>query len=451
MTEPTNKPRRPLWRRIFKWTFRVVVLLVLLALLAHSVWNYIATRRLSAELDRIRQAGEPTTFGELAKSVKKSPATEDGGPYYSAALELVRRDLRQRQDKVDERLCPDPNHDYHPGAQLLEEMRALTEEDRLALEMLDRGAAMPGCNFDLGLRFGISPAMTRLSPARAVVRACSRRTRLLAFQGDGNAAAESAVASLRMLRMFDNQPMLIAHLVKLACQSLAVSDIEIVLRYSRPSPEALARLEQALRQAEASFDLRRVFVTERVYALEICRSAVLARGEVVDPDENYQGPEMLPSGWWAGPTIKTMTVGLLRLDAQFIELAGKGWPAIADGLPVMGRGKTGSWPFNGFAEIASAGFERSVTMSGCLFGTLRSARVVVLIERYRRQKQQLPASLEELAKHFSQELPLDPFTGKGLIYRQEPGGYVVYSVGDDRKDDQAAELGRTDWGVRIRE
>lgn len=450
LTGPTNKPKRPLRLRILKWTIRAVVLLLVLGLLTHTMWNYIATRRLDAELARIRAAGEPTTFGELARSVKKYPAAEDAAPFYAAAMELLRRDLYDRVDRLDARLPSDPNLDLRPAAPLLAEMHSLTDQDHLTLEMLDRGSARPGCNFDLGLRYGLIAAMDKLPASRAVARASSRRTRLLAFQGDGNAAAESAVSALRMLRMFDDQPILVAHFVKMGCQSLTVSDIEIVLRYGRPSAEALTKLEQALRQAEDSFDLRRVFQAERVYALEICRSAVFSLWGM-GTEDSYMGPAQMPGGWWAEPMNKTMTIGILRVDAQFIELVGKGWPAMADGVSSVARSDTGSWPFNMFAEISAAGLDVAITTSGRVLATLRSARVAVLIERYRLQKQQLPAGLEELSKHFGQELPADPFTGKGLIYRQEPGGYVVYSVGDDRKDDQAAKLGQTDWGVRVRQ
>ena len=118
MTESTNKPAKPLWRRILKWTIRIVVVLVVLVLLAHSLWNYIATRRLNAELDRIRQAGEPTTFGELARSREKPPAAEDAGPFYAAALDLVRRDLGERENKFYDDLATLTKQNQRPSMPL---------------------------------------------------------------------------------------------------------------------------------------------------------------------------------------------------------------------------------------------------------------------------------------------------------------------------------------------
>jgi hypothetical protein len=64
-------------------------------------------------------------------------------------------------------------------------------------------------------------------------------------------------------------------------------------------------------------------------------------------------------------------------------------------------------------------------------------RLGCLVELYRLRKGALPAKLEDLVPEFARELPLDPFTGKGYIYRLKPDGqsYVVYSLGENAKDD----------------
>jgi hypothetical protein len=46
-----------------------------------------------------------------------------------------------------------------------------------------------------------------------------------------------------------------------------------------------------------------------------------------------------------------------------------------------------------------------------------------------------PASLDDLCPDYFEKLPLDPFTDKGMIYRLEGEGYVLYSVGTNEKDD----------------
>jgi hypothetical protein len=46
-----------------------------------------------------------------------------------------------------------------------------------------------------------------------------------------------------------------------------------------------------------------------------------------------------------------------------------------------------------------------------------------------------PDSLDKLKPEFLPEIPLDPFTGKSLIYRKTANSVLVYSVGENLKDD----------------
>jgi len=59
------------------------------------------------------------------------------------------------------------------------------------------------------------------------------------------------------------------------------------------------------------------------------------------------------------------------------------------------------------------------------------------VEQYRlRHANALPASLAELAPEFLDTVPADPFDGHPLRYKKLPGkGYVVYAVGEARKDE----------------
>jgi hypothetical protein len=53
-----------------------------------------------------------------------------------------------------------------------------------------------------------------------------------------------------------------------------------------------------------------------------------------------------------------------------------------------------------------------------------------------------PRDLREVEATLGLALPVDPFTGKPMLYKEEPGGFVVYSTGPDLKDDNGRELNR---------
>lgn len=61
--------------------------------------------------------------------------------------------------------------------------------------------------------------------------------------------------------------------------------------------------------------------------------------------------------------------------------------------------------------------------------------VGIALEVYRRQHGHYPETLNLLVPHSLPELPVDRITGQALRYRLVDGKPLVYSVGDDRKDD----------------
>ncbi|NOY40549.1 MAG: hypothetical protein GXP26_01755 [Planctomycetes bacterium] len=54
-------------------------------------------------------------------------------------------------------------------------------------------------------------------------------------------------------------------------------------------------------------------------------------------------------------------------------------------------------------------------------------------------KKHFPEKLDELVPDYLDEVPLDSFTGKPMIYRPQADGYLLYSVGRNGVDDQGVE------------
>ncbi len=45
-----------------------------------------------------------------------------------------------------------------------------------------------------------------------------------------------------------------------------------------------------------------------------------------------------------------------------------------------------------------------------------------------------PEKLDEVSPEFIDVVPDDPFTGKALVYRRDGAGYILYSLGPNRLD-----------------
>jgi hypothetical protein len=66
---------------------------------------------------------------------------------------------------------------------------------------------------------------------------------------------------------------------------------------------------------------------------------------------------------------------------------------------------------------------------------LRCGLVALAAERYRRAHGNWPPAAADLVPAYLPAVPLDPFDGQPLRYRRTDGGVVVYSIGEDQRDD----------------
>jgi hypothetical protein len=67
------------------------------------------------------------------------------------------------------------------------------------------------------------------------------------------------------------------------------------------------------------------------------------------------------------------------------------------------------------------------------------AAAALAVERYRLARGSLPESLDQLVPDGFGVVPQDPFDGASLRYKRLDRGFVVYSVGEDCKDDGGKE------------
>jgi hypothetical protein len=72
-----------------------------------------------------------------------------------------------------------------------------------------------------------------------------------------------------------------------------------------------------------------------------------------------------------------------------------------------------------------------------------TARIGLACRIFKSRTGEYPDDLDALVPDILSELPVDPFTGKPLVYRREGKGFIVYSLGSNLKDDG----GRNTWEI----
>ncbi len=455
MSEKTNgklKEKQPLprWRRILLG----LILTAIGLLTVFIVVSYLAGKQLSAEIVKISQAGEPLTFSDLEADIIQGSTAEDAARYYIEALLNVRPEELTNLKRANTSYRN--NITSLPASQLPDDLRKEVTESlerfQPVLEKLDKGAGIPLSRFDIGIIHGIKAFRTRALHLQTAVLLLSLRTLDLILRGEDDAAVNSVVSTLRITRLFDSHPTMVLSTVKAMFVDLACEDIYLLLEHGRPSEKSLAKLQKVLSETIPANALERMFLAERVYQIKIARDLIpenitsrLLQDKVPDLPERLP----VPAAFGRRLRIRRKAVRYFRDMTELITAARRPWPGPWDaiiGNALKSEKKLSKLISNSVVLVRLTAQNLTV---------VRYTILAIVLERYRRSHGELPSSLDEVFPTYINSIPLDPFTGKKLLYSHDEETYVVYSTGINRQDDggsikpKADEKRPQDRGLRI--
>lgn len=443
------KPHRSFMRRWLRRLVIALVALVLVLLLARIVWGYVAARGLRAELAAIRAAGEPVTVDQLEALTPIAEPADDAAPEYAAAFALgLARDDELLALLSACRGVAAAGPGEAPDPVLLEQVADLLDANQTALGLLDTASARNACRYDMGMRGGMQTIVDRTRPVRGLAKLVALRSVSRALAGDGDGAVESMVCGLRLGRVFATQPVLIALLCEVAVVSVAWRDLPAVLERARPSGAALDRLDGACADPDWLTSFPRALIGERVFAISLMTGPGMAGAMSATRPPGQATYHLAFGGWWKRPVREALLAGQLSDMSTFIAASTRPWPEAFDAMQQVEAESM-------FGKLILPALSAAAGNVGRCASVARSARVALLIERYRRAHGRPPATLDDLMPEITDALPTDPFTGRHLVYRVDDTGYTVYGLGEDRADDGGAidaprAKKRKDWGLRVR-
>src|SRR5438132_3671429 len=241
------------------------IVLAILVLAGCSVVERPASRRLRDEIARIRAAGEPLTFEELRAGQAAGDGADAAADYRAAVTLLTDLDRGPLFEvlsayRAGSRSCPP----VPPSTEVRERARLILAQAQPALELVDGAARKEACHYAFNLETGEFPPFYRL---RRVAVVLSLRTLELGFAGAADRAAASLFSSIRMLRVFETEPVLITSLLRLSEWESACADLPAVLGAGPLSETSLDDLEEELKLAEAPDLLKRTIEGERVWEM----------------------------------------------------------------------------------------------------------------------------------------------------------------------------------------
>ena len=378
----------------------------------------------------LRRAGIPQYPNDIQQPAIP-PARNAAGVYRRLQALLKEKPLDENAWKIGAALS---TRRTFTGAEI-DSVRQLLADREDVLALVHRAAAMPKCNFERD--WSQSPWLT--FPEYAVLRNSARLLRaesyLLAREGRFNEAIRHLEEGFRIEEHANTDPWLLGFLTGSACRSLLLAGFVDVLTLAGPNANVASKVQESLRAHPLRADVRRALGGEVAmsgpYFDLVRRGGYKSLAEVTQTGDSEPDPH--------AQTLAHMSPGEQAIWPKFIDACE------ADYLRRMQqRIAIVNLPY-ARREILAARQEKdleqnhgnlTVILSAVMLPSLGvqgeggEAQQVALeagaaVLQYRAKNGRWPSRLSQ-AIH---RVPLDPFNGKPLGYREEPNGFVVFSVG----------------------
>lgn len=395
--------------------------MIALLLITNATFVITRGRRLEQKIAAIRHASEPVSFSQLA------PTTEIP-PEQNAAV-FLRRAQTSVENLTKELHPVYTRQGFMDGLPDKSDLKAIESALKGAPDVIPLLHAAASCSqYDPEVDYTVEPqtfienSIARQSSLRSACRLLDARVFLLVSQGDREEALETCLWMLRLSRSFDREPAMVGFLVSLACRGMGIRAANTVLR-SGPLPQSF---HMSLDAELALHDSTRAYVhalmTERVLGIESFQSHRIMLG-------SFQ------------PWILGDECDYLDLFKEQFDLVERPFSDVAAaGLQSKYQGRIGP-----LSQSVLPSLLQCRKASDRVLAKTRCLRILNALQARADASGKPEPKLEELG--LPEGATIDPFTGKPLQIQKTPKGWLVYSTGENLKDDGGELTDQRDIGL----
>lgn len=385
------------------------------------------------EIARIRRCGEPVTRADI--DAKRVPDERNAAvvyakcfpklprPYGYGGGEAIRNLMRPYRND-DERV------DWGRARQYMRQYEAV-------LLLAEQAAALPECRFPPDKNsYRRTPWSNHWQSIRRLQRLAAVQARVDAHFGDSEAAARHIALAFRIADALKSEPDVTSQRNRLTGISSAASALNDCVPAVHFSESEARRLADVISRVDVRDCARSAMLGERIAGLDTY--ARIYRGDI---------PSLEPDSAGLATTVKRICTSPL----------GRGW-LYSDQLFFLNRMKRllslSHTPYRSlvlndiyeqkkpprYAMFASFMLPRmdmwreSDRESADISGTV----ILLGLVAYHNRFGQYPSTLAELKEKMDWKLRDDPFSGRPFAYRRQGRGFILYSVGDDLRDNGGA-------------
>ena len=401
--------------RVILRTLGVVLALVLVVYAGLTVWSFVALRRAYTALAR---DGRPMRAAEVIPL--PAPAADNAAPLYEEAVRLLNAerigDRTLLQELTDAARAANATNATPSDVTRFRELVTRPEAQH-ALELVVRAGERKACRFDLDYAAGPGGiAVSNLSETLTLSKVVRGEVSRLADVGESTNAWRLAIAGLELAQAKRAEPFLISQLVTIALDAIAEASVRRLCTAAPPTQEQSDRILAALTRMDQPAEFQRMLDGERLLYGE-WSFAHLTTAHNWWKEERSWEPRVCR--WFWRPVLRLDHAAYLRImrDAATTPLSRS--------LPPIDVSRCCS-----LTRAILPALDSSRTSFATSIARVRCTEAGLAVLKHRQACGDWPVSLASCMA----AVPDDPFDGQLLRYRVTEKGFVVYSIGKDRKD-----------------
>lgn len=416
--------QRSMWKTLAVWVGVFVVILFI----THTVMVSATWKRLEAELAYLKSKGEPLTLRELVGP--KIPDAENGAVIYEQAFQMMK--LPQMQNHVEAITAFDPaTTDAQEWVKISPSLAKVQPIFVIAANAQERSKCQFGVDWDAGA----AAVFPHYADLRNLVRLLAVDVVAKARAGKSEEAINSLKLAYRLNRSIENDPILIGLLVQIVMIRIANNATRSCTEQANFSENSAKMLYDELGKIDLPRGLVRAMQGERALGIW-CFNNIGPQGGMMgsgfDPTKYVSSYPLRPLFNLDRATyLRLMRLQVEQSRLSCLEMKRRGITPVLD--PNVPK-------YAVVSRILFPVFTRARFTTDSAIAEIAIARVWLAICAYKDRFGSYPDSMKELRSKLGWKLPVDPYSGKDLVYARTQDGFTIYSLGPNMKDDGGIEM-----------
>lgn len=417
-------------RRIITKVLFVLIAVVTAVLLVRAVFNYTTGRKLERYLAQAKAEGIPLRMEDIAPRCSDS---DNGALQWKAAEALF-----ILPEVNDRKLVAATANGFSEGRPMDSEARKvlapLCEKNRRVFQLIVEAAAKPCFKYGNWTKGPWSVDMINAMKTILATRLLGIDAVLQADAGQVEAGLEECRNGMRFVQKLTGEPLLLNNLIALAEMKTLLACFDQVAS-GRELDEAT--LSAWMKELDA-VSWRRKFVgwvpVERAVGLDWGLRAVSGRpGDLASALRVLDNERWLDRFfyWLIRPVLRSQTIWVHQ---RYRELGRRVDEPYYKQIEFLEKERRVPWYYKA-TEVLLPDFRSAFLKEASLEAMMLATRAGLACKIYKSRTRNYPANLEALVPDILPEVPIDPFTGKPLVFRIQNGEILIYSLGSNQRDD----------------